>query len=114
MHSFRPPSLRQLFPALALGLALNVSAFSSLAHADTRIFLLDSATGYGVDTCLTSGASCGAQIAAAWCRSHDYERVLDYGPVDRSSSTVRLTGTNIPACRTDEACPAVVAITCSR
>ncbi len=107
-------NLHQPLSTLIIGLALAAGASSSPAHADTRIFLLDSASGYGVDTCLTSGESCGAQIAAAWCRSHDYARVLDYGPVDRSSAEIRLSGMNVPACRADEACPAVVAITCSR
>ncbi len=107
----------KLIPALVLGACLSPCLSLGMAggaQAETRIFLIDSSNTYGVDSCLSSGESCGAQIAAAWCRSHDYARALDFGPVDRNGPAIQLSGTTAPACRADEECPAVVAITCSR
>lgn len=107
------PRSCHLIPVLALGTVLGLGQMGD-AVAESRIFLIESSGSYGVDTCLSTGASCGAQVAAAWCRSHDYASALDFGPVDRNGPAIQLSGTTPPACREDEECPAVVAITCSR
>lgn len=92
-----------------------VLAGSTGARAETRIFLIDNSDGYGVDSCLASGAPCGERIAAAWCRSHSYTSAIDFGRVDGEfTASVRSASTGRGAACTGEMCPVVVAITCSR
>lgn len=98
-------------------LVIAAVAALSLVHgaaADTRIFIIDSVDGYGVDTCLSSGAPCGEKVAAAWCRSHDYERAIDFGRVAESPVSTPLSAAVPGGTCTGPLCPAAVAITCSR
>ncbi len=90
-------------------------AFASGARADTRIFIIENSDGYGVDSCLASGGACGERVAAAWCRSHDYARALDFGRADNSMLTPISSGSALSqtACQ-GPLCPTVVAITCTR
>lgn len=56
-------------------------AFAAMtgAVAETRTFVIaNSPDGYGVDQCLAEGASCGKAVAAAYCRSQDYEDALSF------------------------------------
>ncbi|MDI4665960.1 hypothetical protein K9U40_16755 [Xanthobacter autotrophicus] len=100
-------SIRTLVVAAAASLSL-----TALAEADTRIFIIDNSDGYGIDRCLSSGAPCGERIAVAWCRSHDYDRVIDFGRVAETAPTPMRTAA--PAACTGPLCPEAVAITCSR
>lgn len=85
------------------------------ARAETRIFIIDNADGYGVDACLASGAPCGIGVADAWCRTHDYARAIDFGRIAAAGTAFTPTGpaSPSPAC-TGPLCPEAVAITCSR
>lgn len=90
-------------------------AFASGASADTRIFLIDNSDGYGIDGCLASGGSCGETIAAAWCRSHNYARALDFGRAETGMPTPISSGATLSqATCSGPYCPTVVAITCTR
>jgi hypothetical protein len=40
-------------------------------------FVVANDDGYGVDTCLQSGAECGRAIATAWCVANGYDRSVD-------------------------------------
>lgn len=102
-------SLRALCVAL-----LATCAMAGGAAADTRIFLIDSSDGYGVDGCLASGAPCGERIASAWCRVHDYARAIDFGRVANDAPSPIASGTLSTAACTGPHCPPVVSITCSR
>lgn len=86
-----------------------------MADENSGIFLVDLSDGYGIDTCVASGAPCGQAMADAWCRVHDFERATGFGmartdatPVKASSAPVRTA-----ACE-GAACQEAVAITCAR
>lgn len=104
-----------LVATLALAAAPAVLAGATAARAETRIFLIENSDGYGVDSCLASGAPCGERVAAAWCRSHSYTSAIDFGRVDGdiTAAIPAAAGLRAPAC-SGASCPAVVAITCSR
>ena len=93
--------------------ALSVLAVSP-ARAETRIFLVDSSDGYGIDRCLASGEACGAAAASAICRSREFAKAVDFGRIDPGEITGGVpAGTQVKTCK-GNACPDVVAITCSR
>jgi hypothetical protein len=99
--------------AILAGLALAAALCASVsAQAERRIFIIaNDGDGYGVDRCLTSGASCGAAIAAAYCRSRDFAQAQSFHKIDREevTGTVRASQT----CR-GASCDGYVAIECSR
>jgi len=58
--------MRYLIAALVFAATLyaNVSA-----QAEKRIFIIaNNPDGYGVDRCLSSGATCGVAVATAYCK----------------------------------------------
>jgi hypothetical protein len=80
------------------------------AWAETRVFIVKDDDGYGVNRCLAAGASCGAAIASAYCRSHAFRearwfrKVAEAGMNDAASA--------IPECGGN--CSAAIAIECTR
>lgn len=106
---------------IRLMLAAALICANGAAFAETRIFLLESTGGYGVDTCLANGEPCGETLASAWCRAHDYTRAIDFGQVTGSISAPNPLR---PVASADAAdprggcsgnfCPSMVAITCTR
>jgi hypothetical protein len=89
-------------------------AASTLAHAETKTFILDSADGYGVDRCLAAGESCGKAMATALCQSHQFARAVDFGRMDPTEITGSLpAGLKAKTCEGNN-CPEKVAITCTR
>jgi hypothetical protein len=80
------PSTMRLATALALGLSLAFAAAPALA--ESRIFIVASnSDGYGVDRCLATGASCGAAVATAYCRSQSFDEARSYRKAERSEIT---------------------------
>ena len=60
------------------------AASSAAAQAERRVFIIpNDAGGYGVDRCLASGASCGAAVATAYCKSRDYEEAASFRKIER-------------------------------
>jgi hypothetical protein len=99
--------MRYVFAALAFAAALGGSIS---AQAEKRIFIIaNNADGYGVDRCLATGASCGAAVAAAYCKSRDYAQAGSFRKVDREEITGAVPTTTGSAAR-DE----FVAIECMR
>jgi hypothetical protein len=95
--------------ALAAALAL-----AAPAAAETQIFLIDSADGYGIDRCLVDGERCGQAVATALCRSNAFAKAVQFGRVDAEEITGTLPG-GLPLKRCEgPSCPVQVAITCSR
>ena len=99
--------------ALVVGLAAVLCvSLADTAQAERRMFIIGAdAGGYGVDRCLESGAQCGAAVADAYCKSHEYASAMSFRKVDRDD----ITGA-IPAgggC-TGTRCNDLVAIVCSR
>jgi len=100
--------MRVSSPLLFLAGALLVAA---PAQAERRIFIIaNNADGYGVDRCLASGASCGSNVATAYCRAQDFQRALSFRRIDRAE----VTGTVPRTGRCPGACDDFVAIECSR
>lgn len=83
------------------------------ASAEKRIFIVaNNADGYGVDRCLAAGASCGAPMASAYCRSRDYGQAVSFRKVDRDEVTGTVPVGNASCVR--GTCEEFVAIECSR
>jgi hypothetical protein len=83
------------------------------AQAERRVFIIaNNAAGYGVDRCLASGASCGAAIATAYCKSQEFTHAASFRKVDRGEITGAVPAGNA-ACR-GGACEEFVAIECRR
>ena len=89
-------------------------AAAAQAQAETRIFMIDSSDGYGIDRCLASGEPCGRDMAAALCQANNFTKVVDFGRMDPTEITGAVpAGAPTKAC-TGSKCPEKVAITCSR
>ena len=86
---------------------------SAAGAAERKMFIISSnASGYGVDRCLANGEKCGASIANAYCKSHQFAQASSYRKVDREEITGAIPtgpsgGCNGPDCD-------VVAIVCTR
>ncbi len=101
--------MRTVIPAL---LALVLAASS--AHAEKRIFIIaNDADGYGVDRCLATGGSCGARVATAYCRSHQYAEAVSFRKVDRDDITGAVPTSGSDGCHGGK-CEDFVAIECTR
>ena len=97
--------MRYILAALVLA-----AAFSSAAQAEKRTFIIaNNADGYGVDRCLATGATCGAPVATAYCKSRDYVQAASFRKVDHDEITGGVPSTNGTSAR-DE----FVAIECLR
>ena len=96
-------------------LAFTAVAFgTSAASAEKRMFIIaNNANGYGVDRCLASGATCGAAIATAYCRSREFHQAVSYRKVDKEDITGAIPASDTGACR-GSSCDEYVAIECTR
>ena len=103
--------MRALAPVgLVLGAAM---LWTAPAAAESRTFIIaNNADGYGVDRCLATGASCGAPIATAYCKSRDFAQAQSFHKVDREEITGAVRSSN-ESCR-GSACDEFVAIECTR
>jgi len=82
------------------------------AHAERRMFIIaNNPDGYGVDRCLSSGAKCGAPIATAYCKSHQFIQAASYRKVDRNDITGAISHGG--SCNGSN-CDDLVAIVCTR
>jgi hypothetical protein len=97
--------MRIVLAALAFTAALYGSVS---AQAEKRIFIItNNPDGYGVDRCLSSGATCGVAVATAYCKSRDFVQAASFRKVERDEITGAIpTG----VAKTEE----FVAIECSR
>ena len=104
--------MRSIFAVLALTAALLSGATS--ASAERRMFIIaNNSSGYGVDRCLASGASCGAAVATAYCRSREFSQAVSYRKVDKDDITGAVPTGASGGCR-GNACDEYVAIECAR
>jgi hypothetical protein len=86
---------------------------ASAASADSRVFIIDQADGYGVDQCLAMGEKCGAHAARSYCQSRDFAQALSYRRVDPDAATGSIPAAAAANC-THAGCNDYVAITCQR
>lgn len=103
--------MRSIFAVLAF---TTVILAATSASAERRMFIIaNNANGYGVDRCLASGASCGAAIATAYCRSREFTQAVSYRKVDKEDITGAVPTNASGGCRSGS-CDEYVAIECSR
>jgi len=101
--------MRTVIAAIAVALAL-----SGAAHAEKRLFIIaNHADGYGVDTCLATGAACGRMVANSYCHSHDFAQAVSFHKVDRDDITGAIPTDDSSPCKGGN-CQHFVAIECSR
>jgi len=102
--------MRSVFAAATVAAVL----FGAAAHAEKRLFILAShVDGYGVDTCLATGAACGKAVANSYCRSHEFAQADSFRNVDRDDITGAIPSDDSSPCKGGR-CNNFVAITCSR
>ncbi|MCB4767984.1 hypothetical protein LGR54_05150 [Ancylobacter sp. Lp-2] len=105
--------LRPLLFAAALSAAVpTLLPALAMAQGDDKIFVVDMSDGYGVDTCVANGGTCGQAIADAWCRVHDYERAVSFGKVTSDALRVSVAAKTAQTTCTGGSCRDTVAITC--
>jgi hypothetical protein len=97
---------------IAVGALAGALVLAVAAQAETRVFIVASnADGYGVDRCLTTGASCGNLIATAYCQARDFAQARSFRKVDNDE----ITGGGTQAAQAcGVGCDAYVAIECTR
>jgi hypothetical protein len=97
--------MRFLFAALVAAGAVLASG----ARAENRTFVIaNNPDGYGVDRCLSTGASCGRAVATAYCRSRSYVQAASFRKLERDEVTGGVPSIN--GSRRDE----LIAIECMR
>jgi len=83
------------------------------AQAERRMFIIaDDGDGYGIDRCLASGDKCGASVANAYCKTHEFAQATSYRKVDRDDITGAIPASGSGGCRGNNC--NVVAIVCTR
>jgi hypothetical protein len=83
--------MRYVFAALMFASA----AFATAAQAEKRTFIIANVSdGYGVDRCLSTGATCGFAVATAYCQSHDFARAASFRKIERDEITGAVPVTN--------------------
>lgn len=103
--------MRSTFAVLAFAAAILCATYAS---AERRMFIIaNNANGYGVDRCLASGASCGAAVATAYCRSREFSQAVSFRKVDKEDITGAVPTGASGGCR-GNSCDEYVAIECSR
>jgi hypothetical protein len=98
----------------AVFVAVLVCIASTASAAERRMFIISSnADGYGVDRCLASGDKCGAAVANAYCKTHQFAEAASYRKVDRDDITGSIPASGPGACHGSK-CDEFVAIVCAR
>jgi len=58
------------------------------ARAEKHVFIIaNNPDDYGTDRCLSTGSSCGAAIAAAYCQSREFADATSYRKADHDEIT---------------------------
>jgi hypothetical protein len=57
------------------------------AAAETRVFIIENRSDYGVDQCLTSGARCGKVVASAYCQSRNFAQAVSFRKIEPGEIT---------------------------
>ena len=96
---------------LAICAVVGAIAFAAPAQTETRVFIVASnADGYGVDRCLTTGATCGSVVATAYCQARDFSSARSFRKVDNEE----ITGGRAKSQACGIGCDELVAIECTR
>lgn len=101
----------RLIPAILACAFIAASASSTLA--DSKVFIVaNQPDGYGIDQCLANSERCGAPVAQAYCRSHEFAQASAYRRLDPDEVTGAVP-VSTGACK-GSGCSEYVAITCQR
>src|ERR1043166_6677362 len=96
---------------IAVGAFAGALAFAVPAQTETRVFMVASnAVHYGVDRCLTTGASCGSLIVTAYFQAREFSQAPSFRKVDQGD--IAGPGAKNQACGIG--CDELVAIECTR
>ena len=99
---------------LATAIIVLLLSLAGNARAERRMFIVASnPDGYGVDRCLEAGDKCGAAVAAAYCKSHQFSEAASFRKVDRDEITGSVPASSGMSCQGAK-CDEFVAIVCSR
>jgi hypothetical protein len=99
---------------IAAGAVAGVLLSAATAHAEKRLFIIaNEPDAYGVDRCLSTGATCGETVANTYCRAHEYSQALSFRKVDRDDITGAIPTSGPGSCK-GASCDDFVAIECSR
>jgi len=98
--------MRTLLVSLAAVLSF---CLVNTAQAERRMFIIAN----DGDRCLASGDKCGAQAAAAYCKSHEFAEAASYRKVDRDDITGAIPSGGSGGCKGPK-CDDFVAIVCTR
>src|SRR5262245_18433496 len=81
----RPSTSERPMRYIAAALAFAGVLYGNVSmQAENRIFIIvNDPDGYGVDRCLATGASCGAAVATAYCRSREFTQSASFRWVER-------------------------------
>jgi hypothetical protein len=82
------------------------------AAAETRVFIIENHSDYGVDQCLSSGARCGEVVASAYCQSRNFAQAVSFRRIEPDEITGRSGGAQA-SCHA-AICGEWVAIECAR
>ena len=93
---------------LAIALAL-ISASPAFAQ-NVASFVVENDDGYGVDSCLQSGADCGQPVATSWCVANGYVRAVGFRPQTAADVTGEIDGPTQIASTSSSA----IVITCEK
>lgn len=92
-----------------------VLCLATAAQAERRVFIIaNDADSYGIDRCLASGAKCGAAVAHAYCKTHEFAQAASYSKVDRDDVTGAIPAGSTGGCTGPKCTDNLVAIVCSR
>ena len=99
---------------IAASAVAGVLLTAAAAHAEKRLFIIaNEPDAYGVDRCLSTGATCGETVANTYCRAHEYNQALSFRNVDRDDITGAIPTSGPGSCK-GASCDDFVAIECSR
>jgi hypothetical protein len=72
----------KLWPAalpFLFALALGAGRMGQAQSAESNVFIIAGADGYGVEDCLAEAGECGRVVADAWCEAHGHGAALSFG-----------------------------------
>jgi hypothetical protein len=89
-HKFWPATLPFLF-AVALG----AGRMGQAQSAESNVFIIAGADGYGVEDCLAEAGECGHVVADAWCEAHGHGAALSFGLAEDVTNAISGGGDTI-------------------
>lgn len=74
------------------GIGLGIAGAAQVPADEPLAFAVPADDGYGIDTCMQGGSSCGQAVANAFCEAHGHVKAVAFGAADITGSTGGATG----------------------